>query len=493
MTLDTDTFIIGAGPAGLTAAYCLSKQTPSVLVVEKDPDYVGGLSRTVRHKNFLFDIGGHRFFSRSKEIIDLWEEILPNDFITQKRLSRILYDGKYYSYPLRPFEALSNLGLLRSAACILSYLYAKTFPVADPRTFHDWVRNQFGETLYLTFFKTYTEKVWGLPCDEISADWAAQRIKDLDLGTAVLHGVQRMIIPRRKASNPPAAKSLIEEFRYPRLGPGMMWEAATRKIRQRGAKVLLGHEVRSLAFDQTDRIWRIGVATINRTHKTYTARHVICSASMRELMEMIAPQPRSLLEAQRLRYRDFLVVALVVNKLDLFPDNWIYVHDQSVRVARVQNFRSWSEDMVPPGMSCLGLEYFCFQGDDLWSAEDHELAALAAHEMSEIGLINPADVIDACIVRQPKAYPIYDYGYQNAIKAIRQELEANYPTLHLVGRNGMHRYNNQDHAMMTGMLTARNISAGQRLYDPWKVNEDAEYHETVSAVRTWTDRVELKG
>jgi protoporphyrinogen oxidase len=479
MTSDVEVLVIGAGPAGLTAAYCLTKETPSVVVIEKDPVYVGGISRTVRYNGFMFDIGGHRFFSKAKEVVDLWQEILPDDFIERPRLSRIFYGGKFYSYPLSAFEALANLGIIKSAACMLSYAYAKARPVENARTFHEWVRNQFGEKLFSIFFKTYTEKVWGMSCDEISADWAAQRIKGLDLGAAVMNALKRAIMPRRPARSAggPVVKTLIESFQYPRKGPGMMWEAAARKIVERGGEVRMARELQRMAFDANAKIWRIEVSAANGNTEAYTARHVISSVPVRELMANIAPLPISYLHARELRYRDFLTVALMVKKPDLFPDNWIYIHDPAVKVGRVQNFRSWSPEMVPEGMSCLGLEYFCFEGDELWNAADTELIALAKDEIARIGLIDAADVVDACVVRQAKAYPVYDDSYRDNMAMVRLDLEMSYPTLHLVGRNGMHKYNNQDHAMMTAMLTARNILAGERLYDVWDVNEDAEYHE----------------
>lgn len=478
MTVDAEVFVIGAGPAGLTAAYCLAKETSSVIVIEKDPHYVGGISRTVRYKDFLFDIGGHRFFSKSKEVVDLWQEILPDDFIERPRQSRIYYGGKYYSYPLNAFEALRNLGIRKSAACMLSFAYAKVFPIAEPRSFHQWVRNQFGEKLFSIFFKTYTEKVWGMSCDEISADWAAQRIKGLDLGVAVLNALRRALKPKTAARpGGPVVKTLIESFLYPRRGPGMMWETAARKIKERGGTILMGRDMRRLAFDPSRGVWTIEVSIAGGAYETYTARHVVSSAPLRELVQRISPAPISLLHARALRYRDFLTVALMVKKPDLFADNWIYIHDPSVQVGRVQNFRSWSPEMVPPGMSCLGLEYFCFEGDGLWDSPDADLIALAKREIAKIGLITESDVVDACVVRQPKAYPVYDDSYRDNVATIRLDLETSYPTLHMVGRNGMHKYNNQDHAMMTAMLAARNILAGERRYDLWNVNEDAEYHE----------------
>ncbi|WP_291688048.1 NAD(P)/FAD-dependent oxidoreductase [Bradyrhizobium sp.] len=479
MTVDAEIFVIGAGPAGLTTAYCLTKETPSVIVIEKDPHYVGGISRTVRHGNFLFDIGGHRFFSKAKEVVDLWQEILPDDFITRQRLSRIYYGGKFYSYPLSAFQALRNLGIFTSAVCMLSYAYAKVFPVASPRSFHDWVRNRFGERLFQIFFKTYTEKVWGMSCDEISADWAAQRIKGLDLRVAVMNALTRSFRrkPKADAAGDGVVKTLIETFQYPRKGPGMMWEAAAAKTVERGGRILMGRELAELAYDDVQKIWRIGVATADGGRETYTARHVVSSAPVRELVQKLTPKPISLLHARALRYRDFLTVALMFDKPDVFADNWIYIHDPSVKVGRVQNFTSWSPEMVPPGMSCLGLEYFCFEDDGLWAMSDQELIALAKHEVAKVGLASASDVVDGCVVRQPKAYPVYDDAYREHMAMIRRDLEQSYPSLHMIGRNGMHKYNNQDHAMMTAMLTARNIMAGERIYDIWQVNEDAEYHE----------------
>jgi protoporphyrinogen oxidase len=479
MTVDAEIFVIGAGPAGLTTAYCLTKETPSVIVIEKDPHYVGGISRTVRHGDFLFDIGGHRFFSKAKEVVDLWHEILPNDFITRRRLSRIYYGGKFYSYPLSAFEALRNLGIFTSAVCMLSYAYAKVFPVASPRSFHDWVRNRFGERLFQIFFKTYTEKVWGMSCDEISADWAAQRIKGLDLRVAVTNALTRSFRrkPKFDAAGNDVVKTLIETFQYPRKGPGMMWEAAAAKTVERGGQILMGRELVGLAHDDTQKLWRIEVATADGKRESYTARHVVSSAPVRELVQKLTPKPISLLHARALRYRDFLTVALMMNKPEVFADNWIYIHDPSVKVGRVQNFASWSPEMAPPGMSCLGLEYFCFEDDGLWAMSDQELIELAKREVAKVGLASASDVVDGCVVRQPKAYPVYDDAYREHVAMIRRDLEQTYPTLHLIGRNGMHKYNNQDHAMMTAMLTARNIMAGERIYDIWEVNEDAEYHE----------------
>ncbi len=471
-----ETLVIGAGPAGLTAAYRLAKEGRGVLVLERDPLYVGGISRTVRHNGFLFDIGGHRFFSKSKEITDLWNEILPDDFLERPRLSRIYYRGAFYDYPLKALEALRNLGLLESARCVASFALAKAFPVKNPRSFHDWVRNEFGERLFSIFFKTYTEKVWGMGCDEISADWAAQRIKGLNLGAAILDGLRRSLGLRKSAGF--SAKSLIESFRYPRRGPGMMWEAAASKIEQRGGRVLMGRSVETLRYEEARALWTVTARDADGAEEMFQARHLVSSAPIRELMNSIEPKPLSLFNARALRYRDFLTVVLIGRPQQELPDNWVYIHDPSVKVGRVQNFRSWSPEMIADGVStCLGLEYFCFEGDGLWSAQDADLIALAKQEIGRIGLMDPAAVFDACVVRQPKAYPVYDEAYADHLQAIRLEIGMRYPTLHLVGRNGMHKYNNQDHAMMTGLLTALNVIAGRRIYDVWGVNEDAEYSE----------------
>jgi protoporphyrinogen oxidase len=470
-----DVAIIGAGPAGLTAGYLLTKAGKSVAIIEKDATYVGGISRTVEHEGYRFDIGGHRFFSKSQAVVDLWNEILPDDFIQRPRMSRIYYEGKFYSYPLRAFEALRNLGVWRSGLCMLSYGWSKLFPIKEVKSFEDWTSNQFGKKLYSIFFKTYTEKVWGMPCNEMSADWAAQRIKGLSLWGAVIDGLKRSL-GLNKRPNDGTVKTLLETFRYPRLGPGMMWDAARDRIVERGGQVIMDHGLKQLASDGQGG-WRL-TATGPEGDIVVTAGHAINSAPMRELAARLHPLPETAFNAKQLKYRDFLTVALMIRSEDLFPDNWIYIHDSKVKVGRVQNFRSWSPEMVPDAsVACVGLEYFCFEGDGLWSMADADLVELAKHEMNILGLVDPAKVIGGAVVRQEKAYPVYDEDYAANVAAMREELESRHPNLHLVGRNGMHRYNNQDHAMMTAMLTVENVLAGSRVYDTWCVNEDAEYHE----------------
>ena len=472
-----DVAIIGAGPAGLTAGYLLTKAGLSVAIIEKDAHYVGGISRTVEHEGYRFDIGGHRFFSKSQQVVDLWNEILPDDFIQRPRMSRIYYEGKFYSYPLRAFEALWNLGIVRSTLCMISFAKAKAFPNKRVKSFEDWTVNQFGQKFYSIFFKTYTEKVWGMPCDEMSADWAAQRIKGLSLWGAVVDGLKRSLGLNKAPNDGMQTKTLLETFRYPRLGPGMMWDAARDKIVASGkGEVLMGHALKQLASDGQGG-WRM-TATGEHGETVVRARHAISSAPMRELAARLHPLPQTSLNAKQLRYRDFLTVALKIKSDDLFPDNWIYIHDSKVKVGRIQNFRSWSPEMVPDeSVACVGLEYFCFEGDGLWSMADDDLVELATRELATLGLVSAEQVIGGAVVRQEKAYPVYDEDYAAHVDAMRRELEGAHPTLHMVGRNGMHRYNNQDHAMMTAMLTVENIIAGQRVYDVWCVNEDAEYHE----------------
>src|SRR3984957_737871 len=287
-----DNLIIGAGPAGLTPAYTLAKRGARVTVLEQDPQYVGGISRTAHYKGFLFDIGGHRFFSKSREVVDLWNEILPDDFIERPRLSRIYYGGKFYAYPLRAFEAFMNLGPVESALCMASFGWAKLTPVQTPATFHQWVRNQFGERLFGIFFKTYTEKVWGMSCDEISADWAAQRIKGLDLFTAIVDALRRSFGLR--SAGGATAKTLIESFRYPRRGPGMMWEACAAKVTALGGRVVMGARVRALSWNAAAGLWTVTVEDDGGPTRAYVARQVISSAPLRELMEAISPVPAAL-------------------------------------------------------------------------------------------------------------------------------------------------------------------------------------------------------
>jgi protoporphyrinogen oxidase len=467
---------IGAGPAGLTAGYLLGKDGVKVTVLEQDPVYVGGISRTATYKGFAFDIGGHRFFSKSQEVEDLWDEILPGEFLNRPRKSRIYYRNLLFDYPLRAFDALSKLGVLEATRCVLSYVRVKLQPNKAPGNFEEWVTDKFGKRLFEIFFRTYTEKVWGMPCTEISADWAAQRIKGLSLSKAIWHA----LIPQKSGqSRETVIKTLVDSFRYPRRGPGMLWEAAAAKIRAQGGDIRLGQKVIGIAL-QADGTWQVTSQDQSGVTQDFSCDHVISSMPMRSLATSLRPAlPTPISKAaEGLRYRDFLTVALILKDRNVFDDNWIYIHDPGVKVGRIQNFKSWSPELVPdPTLNCYGLEYFCFEGDGLWAASDADLIKLASAELIKLGLANADDIVNGTVVRQPKAYPVYDGDYQERVSMIREALNKDYQNLHLVGRNGMHKYNNQDHAMMTAMLTAKNILAGKQVYDVWFVNQDAEYHE----------------
>ncbi|MBI1832825.1 MAG: NAD(P)/FAD-dependent oxidoreductase, partial [Planctomycetes bacterium] len=484
MTHANNVVIIGAGPAGLTAGYLLSKENVPVTILEADPTYVGGIARTAKYKGYHFDIGGHRFFSKSKEVEDLWTELLPDDMLDRPRSSRIYYRDQFFAYPLKATEALFKLGIFESTRCMLSYLWAKVWPYGDPKNFEEWVSNQFGSRLFNIFFKTYTEKVWGMSCKEISADWAAQRIKGLSLWSAIWNSLFKPASPQAGDDKSNVIKTLIDTFRYPRRGPGMMWDAAAAKIKEMGGEIEMGMKVVACDYDAEEKLWTTTYQDQQGERHKVESRHVISSAPMRQLVNGISPRMHEpvIKAADSLRYRDFLTVVLILKDRSAFDDNWIYIHDPSVQVGRIQNFKSWSPEMVPdPTMTCYGLEYFCFEGDGLWTSTDAELIELGKRELAKIGLAAPEDVVDGTVVRQPKAYPVYDDDYAKHVNTIREELDKNYPNLYLVGRNGMHKYNNQDHAMMTAMLCAKNIVAGEKLFDLWEVNQDAEYHEAGKA------------
>ena len=467
--------IIGAGPAGLTASYELMKHDVTTTVIEKDPTYVGGLARTVEHKGYRFDIGGHRFFSKNQEVEDLWTEILGPEMLTRARLSRIYYRGRYFAYPIKAANALWNLGPIEAVRCMASYAKARMTPVKDPRSFEDWTRNQFGWRLYNIFFKTYTEKVWGISTKELSADWAAQRIKSLDLWLVL----KSALLPRRKSANRgDLVTTLIDSFRYPRLGPGQMWERVTEMHRDKGRPVLMGRTVERIKHAR-GRVTSVVTKTGSGELEEHEGTDFVSSMPIRELVSRLEPAaPDGVRKAaDSLGYRDFISVAVMIDRADVFPDNWIYVHDPSVKVGRIQNFKNWSPDMVPDqSKTCLGLEYFCFEGDGLWTSTDDALIERARTELAQLGICSPDEVFDGVVVRQRKAYPVYDDAYETHVWTIREYVREHLKNLHLAGRNGMHKYNNQDHSMMTALLVARNIATGGG-FDPWKVNADAVYHE----------------
>ena len=471
-----ENLIIGAGPSGLTAGYLILKEKNlgGVEIVEADEKYVGGISRTESKNGYRFDIGGHRFFSKSKTINLLWDEILEDGFIETDRKSRILFKKKFFNYPLSAGEALFKLGFIESFLCGLSFLKAKIYPKKNPKSFHDWVANSFGERLFKNFFKTYTEKVWGLSCDEISADWAAQRIKGLNLTSLVLNSIQFLNFRKNKK----VIKTLIKKFKYPKYGPGMMWEKAAEKIKNQNGKISMGIEAKEFIFDNLNECWK--VKCLNKTKNeyiTYECKRIISSAPMRDVVKNIYPPLSSKNMATNLKYRDFITVAVMIDKRPNFDDNWIYIHDQNIYAGRIQNYTSWSTYMAPDNKGCLGLEYFCNEGENFWNKSDDELKQLAIEDLKKLEILKNEKVIDAYVVRQKKAYPVYDKDYKKIVREISNEIENNYKNLFLVGRNGMHKYNNQDHAMMTSILTIENIKNNKRTNDIWDINVDAEYHE----------------
>lgn len=472
--------IIGAGPAGLTTGYELSKNSQfNLTIIEADANYLGGISRTVRYKNFRFDIGGHRFFSKSKEIENLWSEILGSDLLERPRKSSIYYKKKFYDYPLKPFNALFQLGFTESIYCFFSYLYSQINPIKDPNTFEDWVTNLFGRRLFNIFFKSYTEKVWGIECKNISADWAKQRIK----GLSILHIFFQLFRSKKTTRN--EVKTLISQFRYPRLGPGMMWEKCAQKIMENGGKIVQGVFIQQIKMDVDKKSWIVtGVNSKNELYN-YIADEIVLTLPLGTIASLLSHYsnlpfyPDLKKYSSSLKFRDFILVALIMKKQEEFGDNWIYIHDNGVKVGRIQNFRNWSIEMAPDlNFTCYGLEYFCQEGDTFWNKTDIEFISLASAELYKLGLIkNLENVVDGKVIRQPKAYPVYDHDYKNNIEKIRSILDENFNNLHFAGRNGMHKYNNQDHSMMTGLLVAKNIIADKKNYDVWSVNEDAEYHE----------------
>ncbi len=456
--------IIGAGPAGLTAAHELVRRGIRPLVLEK-AGKVGGLARTDTYKGYRFDIGGHRFFTKVEEVQRLWEQMLGEDFLKVPRLSRIYYRGRFFDYPLDLPNTLSNLGIVESLLILLSHLKSQIRPYPEEETFEQWVTNRFGQRLYETFFKTYTEKVWGIPCHEIQSEWAAQRIKGLSLTTAVANALL--------GTN--QAKSLINEFHYPVLGPGMMWQRFREVVEDHGGQVLLntqairfrreGHHIKSVVARRDDRTIEIA------------GEHFISSVPLTELIARLDPPPPAdvLQAAGKLNYRAFIIVELIVDQADLFPDNWIYVHSPEVKVGRIQNFKNWSAAMVcDPQKTGLGMEYFCNEGDDLWTMSDAELIALATDELALLGLADTEDVEDGVVLRQPKAYLVYDSEYHKQRQVLKDFLLM-IDNLQTIGRNGMHRYNNMDHSMRTGILAVQNILGAN--HDLWEASEEEGYLE----------------
>jgi len=470
-----DVVVIGAGPAGLTAAYELGKRGGTATILESD-DVVGGISRTVVADGYRFDIGGHRFFTKVAEVEALWHEILPDeDFMQRPRSSRIYYQGKFYDYPINVVNALKNLGIVEAIRCALSFLWVRVRPPKDLTTLEGYIASNYGWRLYEHFFKTYSTKVWGVPPSQMSADWGAQRIKGMSLWDAVWEPIRGRFSRRDKTKQ---VTSLIEEFQYPKYGPGMMWERCHELVEGQGSKVHFRKRVTRVA--RTDgRATSVTAVDASGAETTYDADHVISTMPFNHLLKAMDPPPPAevLRAADDLHFRDFLSVSLVVPESKVaWNDNWIYIHDPEVKTMRIQNFGSWSPYLVKDGRNVLGLEYTVDEGDEWWTATDEHLIETGTKELVRLGLIEAGDVEAGYVVRMPKAYPVYDEDYQANVAVLREWLEANVPNVHPVGRNGMHRYNNQDHSMFTAMLTIENLYGAS--HDIWNVNVEAEYHET---------------
>jgi protoporphyrinogen oxidase len=458
--------VLGGGPAGLTAAYVLATRGERGVVLEAG-DQVGGLARTVEFKGYRFDIGGHRFFTKLTPIRRMWEEMLGEDFLTRPRLSRIYYSGQYLAYPLQTRDVVARLGVVESARCAGSYLRSKLGRKTTPATFEEWVVHRFGRRLYDAFFRSYTEKVWGIPGREIQAEWAAQRIKNFSLAMAIMS----MLGLRRG----PPATTLIDEFQYPRLGPGQMWEAFRDWVEERDIPVLFHHRCVGIRHE-AGKVERV-IVRINGSEREYPVDAVLSSIPLPELVHCLdPPAPAEVLAAaERLRYRNFCLVALMTRETEPFPDNWIYLHDPRTQAGRVQNFGAWSKDMVREGTTCLGVEYFCFEDDEIWKMSDEQAVRMAVEDLETIGLLDSGQVTNGVKVRVPRAYPMYDAGYREAVAEIRGYLE-HFENLKTFGRNGLHRYNNQDHSMWTAILATLNHT-DRAAHDVWSVNTKAEYLE----------------
>ena len=456
--------VLGAGPAGLAAALELVQNNHRVIVFEQD-EIVGGISRTTEYHGYRFDMGGHRFFTKNRDVEAWWHDALKSDFIRTPRLSRIYYNRHFFKYPIAIKDALKNAGIGPSALWVLSYLRYKIKPIRPEKSFADWVTNRFGKRLFETFFKSYTEKVWGIPTTELSAEWAVQRIKGLSLWEAVRNA---LLQPKAKET------SLIEEFNYPKYGPGMMYEAVAEKIKAAGGTIQFGGEVTRLRH-RDGRVTSVEV-TKDGLKTEHTADVVVSTIPLPDTLTLLFPnKPDVAATVRNLRFRDFISVNLILDQAEVFPDTWIYVHDPSVKLGRVQNFKNWSRWMTPtPAHTPIGCEYFCTQGDALWNTPDADLLKLAATELKAIGLGGNAAILDGCVCRVRNAYPMYTGDYKEAISHARTLL-AGISNLQVAGRGGMFRYNNMDHSILSGWLAARKLM-GQEC-SPWEANLESEYHE----------------
>jgi len=464
--------IIGAGPAGLSAGLLLARDGYKVHIYEAHKSYVGGLSRTERYNNYHFDIGGHRFYSKDRDVEKFWKDILKEDFLKRKRLSRIYYKKKFFNYPLKLSDIFLKMSPIENTILLLSLLKSKVLPPAKKDNLENWIISRFGEKLYLTFFKSYTEKVWGVKCHELSSDWAAQRINNLSITKILRSAIQRLL-----KKDDSRTKSLIQEFDYPKKGPGMLWEKVRDEIIQLGGEVHMGQKV--IKAHKVSEKWVLNLANSSFSPE---GGHIISSAPLSTFIQSLCPAPPKEVTADlgAFSYRGFITVAIMFKGKQSFPDNWIYIHEPKVKVARIQNYRNWSEWMTPgPEYICYGLEYFCQENDDFWNKKDEELFEIALNELRILKLKYEQEELDFKVIRSAKAYPVYDLNYDKRLRKTMNFIQSD-STLHLVGRSGLHRYNNQDHSVKTAMLTVKNIQNGKKIYNPWNVNQDAEYIESKS-------------
>jgi protoporphyrinogen oxidase len=522
--------IAGAGPAGLTAALELLRQSDTTPIVFEADTQVGGISKTIKYAGNRMDLGGHRFFSKSEWVTRWWQEILPvapeqperggplrihyqggsrdlppgatgpvsSDavMLVRRRLSRIFYRRRFFDYPLTlNASTLENLGLIEALKIGLSYGKAQLVPKSPEISLQDFLINRFGNRLYRTFFKSYTEKVWGVPCADISAEWGAQRIKGLSVSKALMHALKSPFRNSGDFAQKRTETSLIERFLYPKFGPGQMWEEVARRVSERGGQIHLYHRILGVEH-QAARVTAVSV--LDETTglvQRITCDHFISTMPISDLIAFLQPTDSQVKRiAGQLPYRDFMTAGLLLRRMKSMtdkrdrghangmpPDNWIYIQDTDVRVGRLQVFNNWSPAMVAdPGTIWLGLEYFCRQGDDLWSKDDGRFVDFAAEELEKIGLIDRADVIDGKLVRVPKAYPAY-FGAYGEFDRVRAYLD-HFINLYPIGRNGMHRYNNQDHSMLTAKSAVDSIvNDGRCKQDIWRVNADDEYHEQLES------------
>jgi protoporphyrinogen oxidase/putative flippase GtrA len=465
-------YILGAGPAGLAAAHALTKQGVPVVVVERDAK-VGGLAKSIEYKGFILDFGPHRFYTKLAPVLKFWDEVLGNEQVTVNRLTRIYYGRKYFSYPIKAVETLVALGLFESTRIVFSYLQSRLFPKRDPKNFAEWVTAKFGQRLYEIFFEGYTEKLWGIPCTEISADWASQRIKGLSLSKAIRNAL---------LGNDGKTKTLIDQFQFPRLGSGQLYEKIGDYLRSNNQPILLNTEVVKLHHEN----FKVSKITLRNRQtgieETVSCSGVISSIPITLLLDQItSPPPQRILDfAKSLKFRNTILTYLIVESDRLFPDNWLYINEPNVQLGRVTNFANWSPDMLPNRhQTPLCCEYWANFDESMWQAPDDELLMQAETDLRKIKLLRDEKISGGFVVRLPRTYPIYAGNYKTALAEIQSYLQQ-FQNLQLVGRYGAFKYNNQDHSLLMGILAAENVTTPGK-HDLWSVNSDSEYVEEAKA------------